>query len=110
MSLRIGCYLIPRQTVVPSNPVDCVTPLLNDLDVDTGWHRTLVKPGVTCSPMLVEMQLSSSPQTILIDQRGLCDEHLRRGSRERRQDGLEHAGIALRVRIRQLLNQAERPQ
>lgn len=60
--------------------------------------------------MVIEIQLSLFPQSILVDQRRLRDECLRRRSGERRQNGLEDAGIALGGRIRQLLDRTERPQ
>jgi hypothetical protein len=69
-----------------------------------------VEPGVARFPMVIKIQLSLFPQSIFVDQRRLFDECLRRHFGERRQNGLENAGIALHGRIRQLLNLTERPQ
>jgi hypothetical protein len=60
--------------------------------------------------MVIKIQRSLFPQSILVDQRRLFDECLRRRFGERRQNGLENAGIALHGRIRQLLNLTECPQ
>lgn len=50
-SSGIGRHLVPRQAVVSRNPVDGMVPLLNDLDIDTGRHWTLVELGVARLPI-----------------------------------------------------------